>query len=72
VQKIYHNIGFWKNAKFLPKIVENRRKIVIITSTPDWAIFRQWDDSLLWSFFLNITEDAQIVGLLFPTAKVVY
>jgi hypothetical protein len=35
MQNFDHNFGFWEKAPiFSPKIVENRRKIVIITSTP--------------------------------------
>jgi hypothetical protein len=40
---------FEKNANFFAKNWQKSQKIVIITSTPDWANFRLLGGCLLWA-----------------------
>jgi hypothetical protein len=63
---------FEKNANFFAENCRKLQKIVIITSTPDLASFRQLGDCFNAKFVLKITEVARIFGLLFPTVKVMY
>jgi hypothetical protein len=57
----------WKNAKFFAEKCRKSHKIVIITSTPDWANFRLLGECLctLDSFF-RYRYIPKFVGLLFP------
>jgi hypothetical protein len=42
---------FEKNANYFAENWEKSQKIMIITSTPDWADFRLLVDCLLWAAF---------------------
>jgi hypothetical protein len=46
---------FEKNANFFAEDWQKSQKIVIITSTPDWANFRPMGDCLLFAVFKKIT-----------------
>jgi hypothetical protein len=39
VQKFDRNIGFWEKRQFCTEKCRKSQKIVIITSTPEWANF---------------------------------
>jgi hypothetical protein len=63
-----------KNANFFAENCQKLQKIVIITSTPDWAkmigrIFAQRDDCLLWAGSLKFTEVVHIFCNLFPRLR---
>jgi hypothetical protein len=44
---------FEKNANFFAENCQKSQKIVIITSTPDWANFRYWAIVYVGQFFFN-------------------
>jgi hypothetical protein len=44
---VIRTLVFEKNAKFFAENCPNSQKIVIITLTPDWTIFRPLGDCLL-------------------------
>jgi hypothetical protein len=48
-----HNIGFWEKRQFFAKNWQKSQKIVIITSTSDWAIFWQLGDCLTLGSFIE-------------------
>jgi hypothetical protein len=52
--KFDHNIGFWENANFFDENCRKSQKIVIITSTPDWANLRPMGNFQLRVFFWKL------------------
>jgi hypothetical protein len=52
-KKLIITLVFKKNANFLAENWEKWQKIVIITSTTDWANFRLLGNCLLWAAFWN-------------------
>jgi hypothetical protein len=63
---------FGKNANFLAENWQKSQKLVITTSTPDWANFRAIERLFSLDSFLKITEVAKIFRLLFFAEKDVY
>jgi hypothetical protein len=61
---------FEKNAKFLAENWQKTPKIVIITSTPDWANFRLSGHLFLWVVILKMTEVAQVLRYFLHGGKI--
>jgi hypothetical protein len=59
-KKFIITLVFKKNANFFAENWEKSQKIVIITSTPDWANFRQLSECFLWAVFWKWQEVAHI------------
>jgi hypothetical protein len=56
---------FEKNANFFAENWHKSQKIVIITSTPDWANFRLLGECLLWEFFDNYRNSSSTVVVMY-------
>jgi hypothetical protein len=56
---------FEKNANFFAENWEKSQKIVIITSTTDWAKIRTIGDCLLLAFFENYRTSPQLCATFF-------
>jgi hypothetical protein len=63
---------FEKNANFFAENWQKSQKIVIITSTPDWANFRPLGDCLLWTVFFENYRSSPNTWPTLTMEKVMY
>jgi hypothetical protein len=56
LQILIITLVYEKNANFFKGNCRKSQKILITTSTKDWAIFRELDDCLLWTVFRTIQK----------------